>query len=113
MRTGALARSGERENRTAALAREEPSPEVLHREVPAADGTQSPDGLRRGTVKWFNNAKGYGFIQADNGGPDLFVHRSSIELDGFRSLSEGEKVSYEERQSPKGLVAVNVLPLTG
>ena len=67
---------------------------------------------RRGTVKWFSDAKGYGFIQADDG-TDAFVHYSSISSDGFRTLSEGQAVSYEELQSPKGLLAVNVVPAVG
>jgi len=64
---------------------------------------------QRGTVKWFSDAKGYGFIRADDG-TESFVHYSSISSEGFRSLSEGQTVSYEEQQSPKGLHAVNVVP---
>ncbi|NUB15602.1 cold-shock protein [Azospirillum brasilense] len=54
-----------------------------------------------GTVKWFNSTKGYGFIQPDNGGPDVFVHLSAVERAGLRSLNEGQKVSYEEQRDPK------------
>ena len=54
-----------------------------------------------GTVKWFNSTKGYGFIQPDNGGPDVFVHISAVERSGLGSLTEGQKVSYEEQRDPK------------
>ena len=54
-----------------------------------------------GTVKWFNSTKGYGFIQPDNGGPDVFVHISAVERAGLRGLVEGQKISYEERRDPK------------
>ena len=64
--------------------------------------------MAQGTVKWFNDEKGYGFISPDNGGEDLFVHYSSIEGSGFRSLEEGERVSYESVQGKKGLQAENV-----
>ncbi len=54
-----------------------------------------------GTVKWFNGTKGYGFIQPENGGPDVFVHISAVERAGMRDLAEGQKVSYEEQRDPK------------
>jgi len=60
-----------------------------------------------GTVKWFNNTKGYGFISRDDG-EDVFVHHTAIVADGFRSLNEGEKVSFEVVTGPKGLQARNV-----
>jgi CspA family cold shock protein len=60
-----------------------------------------------GTVKWFNNTKGYGFISRDNG-EDVFVHHTAIVADGFRSLNEGERVSFEVVTGPKGLQARNV-----
>jgi cold shock protein len=64
--------------------------------------------MAQGTVKWFNQDKGYGFITPDNGGEDLFVHFSAIQGSGFRSLEEGEKVTYEVGQGQKGPQAQNV-----
>jgi cold shock protein len=61
-----------------------------------------------GTVKWFNAAKGFGFIQPEDGSKDLFVHHTAIEGDGYRTLEEGEKVSFETTPSDKGPKAVNV-----
>ena len=61
-----------------------------------------------GTVKWFNEAKGFGFITQDNGGADVFVHFRAIQGDGFRTLAEGQKVSFETEQGQKGLQAANV-----
>jgi len=61
----------------------------------------------QGVVKWFNAAKGYGFIQRQSG-DDVFVHYSAIQGDGYRSLDEGEKVSFEVKEGPKGLQAANV-----
>lgn len=61
-----------------------------------------------GTVKWFNDAKGFGFITQDNGGPDVFVHFSALNGSGFKSLAEGQKVSYEVTDGPKGPQAANV-----
>lgn len=60
-----------------------------------------------GTVKWFNDSKGFGFIEQANG-PDVFVHHSAINTTGFRSLSEGDKVTFEIQQGPKGPSAANV-----
>ena len=60
-----------------------------------------------GTVKWFNDAKGYGFISQE-GGEDVFVHHSAIQMDGFRTLKEGERVEFDVTQGPKGLQAANV-----
>jgi CspA family cold shock protein len=64
--------------------------------------------MAQGTVKWFNEDKGYGFISPDEGGEDLFVHYSGIAANGFKSLEEGEKVTYEMTQGRKGMQAENV-----
>lgn len=61
-----------------------------------------------GTVKWFNDAKGFGFITPDDGSEDLFAHFSAINMNGFKSLKEGEKVSFEVLQGPKGKQASNI-----
>ncbi|MEJ2360069.1 MAG: cold-shock protein [Gammaproteobacteria bacterium] len=66
--------------------------------------------MATGTVKWFNNSKGYGFIAPNEGGDDVFVHFSAIKADGYRTLNEGQNVSYEVEQGPKGLQATNVVP---
>jgi CspA family cold shock protein len=63
-----------------------------------------------GTVKWFNASKGYGFIERQ-GGPDVFVHFSAIQSEGFRSLQEGQRVEFTIEQGPKGLQAANVVVL--
>jgi len=65
--------------------------------------------MASGTVKWFNDSKGYGFIAPEDGGKDLFVHHSSISGDGFKTLAEGAKVEYESRQGAKGPEATNVV----
>jgi CspA family cold shock protein len=67
--------------------------------------------MATGTVKWFSDDKGFGFITPDAGGRDLFVHFSGITGDGYRSLSEGAKVSYDEENGDKGPKAVNVIKL--
>ena len=64
----------------------------------------------KGTVKWFNNEKGYGFITRENG-PDVFVHHTAIVAEGFRSLNEGDQVSFEVVEGQKGLQARNVVRL--
>jgi cold shock protein len=67
--------------------------------------------MPNGTVKWFSDDKGYGFITPDDAGKDVFVHHSAVVGSGFRSLAEGARVSYETESSPKGPQAVNVQPL--
>ena len=69
--------------------------------------------MATGTVKWFNDAKGYGFIAPDEGSKDLFVHFSNIAGEGFKSLSEGSRVEYEAREGTKGPEAANVIPIEG
>ncbi len=64
--------------------------------------------MPNGTVKWFNETKGYGFIAPENGGEDIFVHYSSISGSGFRTLTEGQQVTYEVESGQKGLHATNV-----
>ncbi len=64
----------------------------------------------KGTVKWFNDAKGYGFIQPTEGDKDLFVHMSSIQMEGFKTLKDGQEVEYEVGESDRGPVAKNVVP---
>jgi CspA family cold shock protein len=64
-----------------------------------------------GTVKWFNDSKGFGFITQDNGGEDVFCHHTAIQTEGFRTLAEGQKVSFDVAKGPKGLQAQNVRPV--
>jgi CspA family cold shock protein len=67
--------------------------------------------MASGTVKWFNDAKGFGFISQESGGEDVFCHHTAIQTDGFRSLAEGQRVEFEVKQGPKGLQAANVRPV--
>ncbi|MEJ5240513.1 MAG: cold-shock protein [Anaerolineales bacterium] len=65
-----------------------------------------------GTVKWFNATKGYGFIGRDDGGEDVFVHFSAIQMEGYRKLEANQKVEFSIEEGPKGLQAANVVPLS-
>jgi CspA family cold shock protein len=66
-----------------------------------------------GTVKWFNDAKGFGFIEPESGGEDVFAHFSAIQMEGFRTLKQGGRVSFEIVQGPKGALAQNILAIDG
>ena len=67
--------------------------------------------MARGIVKWFNDAKGFGFITPDEGGEDLFAHFSAIEIEGFKTLKEGQKVTFEVVTGPKGKQAAHIKPV--
>ncbi len=67
--------------------------------------------MNNGTVKWFNAEKGFGFIANDDGGDDVFVHFSAIQVEGYKTLAEGQKVTFEIEQDARGLKAANVRPL--
>lgn len=64
--------------------------------------------MAKGIVKWFSNAKGYGFIAPEEGGDDIFAHFSAIDMEGYKSLRQGQKVLYEVSQGPKGLLAASI-----
>jgi cold shock protein len=64
--------------------------------------------MATGTVKWFNDAKGFGFITPDEGGEDVFLHHTAIKMEGFRTMSEGQRVEFDVARGPKGLQASNV-----
>ncbi|MFY9328890.1 MAG: cold-shock protein [Georgfuchsia sp.] len=67
--------------------------------------------MSTGTVKWFNDAKGFGFITPDDGGEDLFAHFSEIQSSGFKSLQEGQKVNFDVKMGPKGKQAAAIKPV--
>jgi CspA family cold shock protein len=86
------------------------SPSSFSRVRSAHDAVEEHN-MATGTVKWFNDDKGFGFITPDEGSKDLFVHHSAITGEGFKSLAEGAKVSYDAENGPKGPNAANVTPL--
>ncbi|HHB92940.1 MAG: cold-shock protein [Candidatus Marithrix sp.] len=67
--------------------------------------------MNRGTVKWFNDSKGFGFISPEDGSKDIFVHFSSIQKEGFKTLNEGQQVEYESTDGPKGPQATKCFPI--
>jgi cold shock protein len=69
--------------------------------------------MLQGTVKWFNDAKGFGFIEPEGGGEDVFAHFSAVQMEGFKTLKQGSRVSYEVVQGPKGNLAQNITPIAG
>jgi CspA family cold shock protein len=98
--------------------RDTPSFEDIERICDAADGVDISrlssileTIMATGTVKWFNDAKGFGFITPDDGGDDLFAHFSEVRAEGFKSLQEAQKVSFEVKQGPKGKQAANIKPV--
>jgi CspA family cold shock protein len=80
-------------------------------ESPIFNFLERQQDMATGTVKWFNDAKGYGFITPDGGGKDLFAHFSAIQGSGFKSLKDGQKVSFDVTTGPKGDQATNIKPL--
>jgi CspA family cold shock protein len=77
--------------------------------APQSDAARKETKMATGTVKWFNDAKGYGFITPDDGGEDLFAHFSAIQMNGFKTLKEGQKVAFEVVTGPKGKQASNIV----
>lgn len=82
-----------------------------HKTITTQRGRDST--METGKVKWFNNAKGYGFVRPDGGGDDLFVHHSYIQMEGYRSLKAGQPVEYELQPANKGHHAINLKPVAG
>ncbi len=86
---------------------------ISRQEKHAGDSLAMPTGRNTGRVKWFNNAKGYGFILAENSSEDYFVHYSSIQMEGYRTLKAGQQVSFDLLEGPKGIHAININLLEG
>jgi CspA family cold shock protein len=87
----------------------DPQPQRLRTFRPIVKDT--PMSTQTGTVKWFNEGKGFGFIAPDNGGKDLFAHFSEIKTSGFKTLAEAQRVEFEVTEGKKGLQASNIRPL--
>jgi CspA family cold shock protein len=84
------------------------APETTQGPVAQPTTRRQGESMATGTVKWFNDAKGYGFITPDDGSEDLFAHFSAINMSGFKTLKEGQKVSFDVVQGPKGKQASNI-----
>jgi CspA family cold shock protein len=82
-----------------------------HSHCPSQTNFEENWNMETGVVKWFNDAKGFGFITSDAGGDDLFAHFSEIRSEGFKSLKENQRVSFEVKNGPKGKQAANIQPL--
>jgi CspA family cold shock protein len=83
------------------------------RSCPGEDAARDQSHCRPGTVKWFNDAKGFGSIEPEGGGEDVFAHLSAIQMEGFRTHKQGSRVSYELFDGPKGELAQEILPVDG
>lgn len=81
---------------------------MLTNSVMSLCNREVPSIMTTGVVKWFNNAKGFGFVSPDGGGDDVFAHFSAIEMDGYKSLKQGQKVEFDVSQGPKGLFAQHI-----
>jgi CspA family cold shock protein len=81
---------------------------TIFRVTPPDNIQEDASAMATGTVKWFNDSKGFGFITPDDGSEDLFAHFSAINMNGFKTLKEGQKVSFEVTQGPKGKQASNI-----
>jgi cold shock protein len=86
-------------------------PSLIVRRLSAYFNWHQGKRMSTGTVKWFNDSKGFGFITPDDGSKDLFVHFSAIQASGFKTLKENDKVQYDVEQSPKGPRATNIRPV--
>jgi CspA family cold shock protein len=97
---------GEKEESKLTHSRAESARDLHHED--GGPSCRLEQSMATGIVKWFNDAKGYGFITPDGGGKDVFVHHTAIQGEGFRSLAEGQKVEYDVTEGPKGPQAANV-----
>ena len=84
--------------------------DITHKESKYSNKGIIMSEVKQGTVKWFNNTKGFGFIEPSEGGKDLFVHMSDIQMEGYKTLRDGQNVDYEVADSDRGPAAKNVVP---